>query len=97
MPRKEYRCDCAKHCKIVTGKKVSKSTYFAHANFRKSLSPIPGGFQIGQNPAGQVEELLGQAPPIAELLAGYPEINLDAENAPQAEVRMHVDYILGQI
>ncbi len=93
MPRKEYRCDCAKHCKIITGKKVSKSTYFAHANFRKSLSPIPGGFQIGQNQAAQAEEPLGQAPPIAELLAGYPEINLDAEDAPQVEVRMHVVYI----
>ncbi len=61
MPGKEYRCDCAKHCKLITGKKVSKSTYFAHANFRKSLSPIPGGFQIGQNPAAQAKEPPGQA------------------------------------
>lgn len=76
--KKEWRCNCAQFCKIPTGKKVSKSCYYAHAVFRKSLSPIPGGFR---NELPEFEEVQqpGQAPPIADILGGYPHLNLNQQ------------------
>lgn len=88
MPRKPkvYRCNCAQHCKIPTGKRVEKSTYYAHAVFRKSLSPIPGGFRnLNDLPEFEEVNLPGQAPPIADILGGYPNLNL----GHQDEVRKH--------
>lgn len=86
MPgNKVYRCNCARHCKIPTGKSVCKSTYYAHANFRKSLSPMPGGFRnVPPGEAPQAGQVFGQAPSLAEILGGYPGLNL----AGQVEVRV---------
>lgn len=71
---KEYRCSCAVHCKLPGGKKVGKSTYYAHAIYRKSLSPIPGGLRIPDFNDLQGEVMPGQAPPIADILEGYPHL-----------------------
>ena len=74
---KEYRCNCAEHCKLPGGKKVKKSTYYAHAIFRKSLSPVPGGFRtpdLNSLPGIGEGVMPGQAPPIADILEGYPRV-----------------------
>ncbi len=84
--QKEWRCNCAQHCKIVTGKKVSKSTYYAHAVFRKNLSPIPGGFRI-DTPEFEEAQQPGQGPPIADILDGYPHLDL----GHQEEVRKYIE------
>lgn len=70
----KFRCDCAKFCKLVGGKKVCRSTYYAHAIYRKSLSPVPGGFRAGSPGLEGIEEP-GQGPPIADILDGYPHLN----------------------
>lgn len=75
---KEWRCNCAEFCKLPTGKKVSRSTYYAHAHLRRSLSPVPGGYRFG-TPEFDLLQEPGQGPPIADILGGYPPLNLDQQ------------------
>lgn len=70
MTEREYRCNCARFCKLPTGKKVGKSTYYAHAIYRKALSPVPGGFRVPDIPEGVIAD--GGGLPIAELFGGNP-------------------------
>ncbi len=88
MPRKEYTCNCAKYCKIE--KRVAKSTYYAHAPFRMHASLSTSiEFHLPQGPATQANQVFGQAPPIADILGAYPNLNLGGPAMPHREVRMH--------
>ncbi|KLO17331.1 hypothetical protein SCHPADRAFT_173531 [Schizopora paradoxa] len=100
--KQEYRCNCATFCKLPGGKKVAKSTYYAHARYRRPLSPTPEGFRNLNSvnfPGVEGAGMLGQAAPVANFLEGYPNLNFWDEPAqqhqtpilPQIEAHLQVD------
>ena len=85
---RDWICNCARFCKI--DKRVSKSTYYAHAPYRWSSSLNPIGDHTAQ---GQGAQGLAQAPPIADILAQYPPLNLGGQFVPQREVSILGNWI----